>query len=56
MVLAPAQSGDPDGNLEAYKWEKVSGAAATISGATTPELALTRLVAGEICFQDYRNR
>src|SRR5690606_18640397 len=42
---------DTDGSVTAYLWEKVSGPAATLTGATTPTLNLTDLVEGSYTFR-----
>ncbi|HEY9049613.1 MAG TPA: tandem-95 repeat protein [Ohtaekwangia sp.] len=42
---------DPDGTIASYAWTKVSGPAATISGAATTTLSLSNLVVGSYVFR-----
>ncbi len=42
---------DPDGNIEGFLWEKLSGPAADLSGATTTTLNLSNLVEGQYLFR-----
>lgn len=42
---------DPDGSITAYKWTKISGPSATISGATSANLSLTNLASGTFMFR-----
>src|SRR6185369_10394595 len=42
---------DTDGTIASYSWVKVSGPAATLTGATTAVLQLSGLVAGTYVFQ-----
>jgi gliding motility-associated-like protein len=42
---------DSDGSIATYSWIKVTGPAATLSGATTATLSLTGLVQGAYSFQ-----
>lgn len=42
---------DPDGTIASYSWTKVSGPAATTSGANTPTLSLSNLTVGSYVFR-----
>jgi gliding motility-associated-like protein len=42
---------DPDGSIASYLWTKVSGPAATLTNATTPNLSLSNLLQGTYVFQ-----
>ena len=42
---------DADGTIQTYTWTKVSGPAATLSGANTEDLTLSNLVEGVYVFQ-----
>jgi poly(3-hydroxybutyrate) depolymerase len=42
---------DSDGTISSYSWSKVSGGAATLSGATTKTLSVTAMVAGTYVFR-----
>ena len=46
-----ADATDPDGAIASYLWTKKSGPAATISGATSPDITLTNLVEGIYVFR-----
>ncbi|MEI9917739.1 MAG: tandem-95 repeat protein [Bacteroidota bacterium] len=50
-VNLPGTATDSDGSIASYLWEKISGPAATLGGATTSTLALTNLVAGTYIFR-----
>jgi gliding motility-associated-like protein len=42
---------DPDGTIQSYKWEKLSGPAASLLNETTPTLSLTDLIEGTYVFR-----
>ncbi|MEO1053269.1 MAG: PKD domain-containing protein [Bacteroidota bacterium] len=42
---------DTDGTIASYAWTKVNGPAATLSGASTPDLSLSNLVEGTYTFR-----
>ncbi len=46
-----ASASDPDGTINTYLWTKVSGPAATLSGAGTTTLSVTGMVAGNYIFR-----
>lgn len=51
LLLDGSLSIDPDGQIKAYKWIKVSGPAATLEGDTTSLLSLKGLVEGTYVFR-----
>lgn len=42
---------DPDGSISVYKWSKVNGPSATLSGESTANLKLSKLVEGSYTFR-----
>jgi poly(3-hydroxybutyrate) depolymerase len=58
MITLPTNSlsitgsgADQDGTISSYSWTKVSGGAATLSGASSPALTVSDLVAGNYVFR-----
>ena len=50
-VTLNGSGSDSDGTIAAYAWSKISGGAATLSGAATANLSLSGLVAGSYVFR-----
>ena len=46
-----AEASDPDGTISSYQWEKLTGPAATLEGAKTANLTLSKLEEGSYTFR-----
>ncbi|SMC00662.1 PKD domain containing protein [Hymenobacter roseosalivarius DSM 11622] len=51
LITLNGQGSDPDGTISSYGWTKISGKAATLSGAATQNLTVSGLVAGSYTFR-----
>jgi hypothetical protein len=50
-VTIAGTASDPDGSIASYRWTKVSGSTASLSGLTTSALKVSGLVAGSYVFR-----
>ncbi|MBC6607573.1 PQQ-dependent sugar dehydrogenase [Hymenobacter sp. BT188] len=50
-VTLNGQGSDTDGTISSYSWTKTNGPSATLSGATTPNLAVSGMAAGSYTFR-----